>query len=184
MKKKTAETTSVGIPDEVVLFKIYEIRDEKVMLDRDLSPLFDVETKVLKQAVRRNLKRFPNDFMFEMNEEEFENWRSQFVTSKEDMKGLRYAPFCFTEQGITMLSCVLNSQRAIEVNLRIVRVFVRIRKMLLSHKDLLIEIKEIRKKLLGHDEKIELILDYLTKFVTEQEKPKPRPRLGFKQRNT
>lgn len=81
------------------------VRDQKVMLNRDLAELYCVETKVLKQAVRRNMIRFPKDFMFEMNKEEFENWRSQFVTSKEDRQGLRYMPFCFTEQGVTMLSC-------------------------------------------------------------------------------
>lgn len=101
--------------------KIYVIRDQKVMLDRDLAELYGVETKVLKQAVRRNMTRFPEDFMFEMTKEELENWRSQFVTSKEDRQGLRYMPFCFTEQGVTMLSCVLNSERAIHVNIQIIR---------------------------------------------------------------
>ncbi len=87
------------------------------MLDRDLAELYGVETKVLKQAVKRNIERFPDDFMFEMTKEEFVNWRSQFVTSNSDRMGLRYAPFCFTEQGVTMLSCVLNSQRAIQLNI-------------------------------------------------------------------
>lgn len=89
------------------------------MLDRDLAELYGVETKVLKQAVRRNVIRFPIDFMFEMNKEELEIWRSQFVTSKEDRLGLRYMPFCFTEQGVTMLSCILNSERAIQVNYKL-----------------------------------------------------------------
>ena len=111
------------VPEEVVMNKIYEIRGQKVMLDRDLAELYNVETKALKQAVRRNNKRFPEDFMFEMTREELANWRSQFVTSKEDMKGLRYAPFCFTEQGVTMLSCILNSDRAIVVNIHIMRVY-------------------------------------------------------------
>lgn len=91
---------AVAIPDEVVWNKIYFIRDQKVMLDRDLAELYGVETKVLKQAVRRNITRFPEDFMFEMSREELEDWRSQFVTSKEDRQGLRYMPFCFTEQGV------------------------------------------------------------------------------------
>lgn len=97
------------------------------MIDRDLAELFGVETKVLKQAVKRNISRFPEDFMFEMTDEEFQDWRSQFVTSKSDIMGLRYPPFCFTEQGVTMLSCVLNSQRAIEANIRIIRVFTKMR---------------------------------------------------------
>ena len=98
------------IPDEIIIEKIYLIRDQKIMIDRDLAKLYGVETKVLKQAVKRNFERFPVDFMFEMTKEELENWRSQFVTSKPDIMGLRQAPFCFTEQGVNMLSCVLNSQ--------------------------------------------------------------------------
>ena len=89
------------------------------MIDRDLAELYGVETKRLKEAVRRNASRFPSDFMFEMNKEEFEDWRTQNATSKEDKQGLRYAPFCFTEQGVTMLSCVLSSERAIMVNIQI-----------------------------------------------------------------
>ena len=106
-------SSEISIPNEVIISKIYEIREQIVMLDRDLAELYGVATKVLKQAVRRNIYRFPEDFMFEMKADEFEGWRSQFVTSKEDKQGLRYAPFCFTEQGVTMLSCILKSERAI-----------------------------------------------------------------------
>ena len=106
-----------SIPDEVVMSKIYMVRDQKVMLDRDLAELYGVATKMLKQAVKRNMTRFPEDFMFEMNKEEFENWRSHFVTSREDRQGLRYMPFCFTKQGVTMLSCILKGERAIHVNI-------------------------------------------------------------------
>ena len=162
----------IAIPEEVVMSKIYEIRGEKVMIDRDLAELYGVETKVLKQAVRRNAHRFPEDFMFEMTKEEFQNWRSQIVTSKSEKMGLRYAPFCFTEQGVTMLSCILNSERAIEVNIRIIRTFSKMRKMLLTHKDLLLEMEEIRKKVSGQDEKIDLIFDYLKQFIKEQETPR------------
>jgi len=168
----------LAIPEEVIISKIYELRNLKVMIDRDLAELFGVETRVLKQAVRRNIERFPQDFMFEMTKEELETWRSQFVTSKGDKKGLRYAPFCFTEQGVTMLSCVLNSPRAIAVNIRIVRTFTKMREMLLTHKDLLIEMEEIRKKVSGQDEKIELIFNYLRQFIKEQEKP--RNSIGYK----
>ena len=97
------------LPDEAIISKIYLIRGQKVMIDRDLAELFGPATKVLKLAVKRNINRFPIDFMFEMTEKEFQNRRSQFVTSKSDIIGLRYSPFCFTEQGVTMLSCVLNS---------------------------------------------------------------------------
>lgn len=166
------------MPEEVIISKIYEIRGEKVMVDRDLAELYEVETKVLKQAVRRNLKRFPEDFMFEMTRKELENWRSQIVTSNSEKMGLRYAPFCFTEQGVAQLSSVLNSERAIAVNIQIIRLFTKMRKLLLTHKDLLLEMEEIRKKLSGQDEKIELIFNYLKQFVKEQESP--RIKIGFK----
>jgi hypothetical protein len=95
------------VPDELIMNRIYLIRGKKIMLDRDLAELYGVKTKVLKQAVRRNINRFPNDFMFEMTAKEFENWRSQNVTSNlNDKMGLRYSPFCFTEQGVTMLACI------------------------------------------------------------------------------
>ena len=106
------------------------VRGEKVLLDRDLADLYGIETKVLKQAVKRNLQRFPKDFMFEMTAKEFTKWRENAVLSAADKLGLRYAPFCFMEQGVTMLSCILNSKTAIEVNLRVVRVFVKMRKFI------------------------------------------------------
>jgi hypothetical protein len=105
------------IPDELVVNKIYFLRNQKVMLDRDLAALYGIETRVLKQAVRRNFVRFPEDFMFELTKEEFENWRSQFATSNSDKMGLRYAPMVFTEHGVLMLSSVLNSEKAIQTNI-------------------------------------------------------------------
>src|SRR6185437_16885732 len=143
---------AIALAEESIISKIYLVRGRKVMLDRDLAELYGVETKVLKQAVRRNINRFPSDFMFEMTTEELEDWRSQFVTSKEDRQGLRYAPFCFTEQGVTMLSCVLNSERAIAVNIQIMRIYTRIREMLLTHKDILLKLEQLEKKVTGHDE--------------------------------
>ncbi len=125
-------TKEILLPEEVVMSKIYELRGEKVMIDRDLAQLYGVETKRLKEAVRRNINRFPADFMFAMNANELEIWRTQFASSKSDKQGLRYAPYCFTEQGITMLSCVLNSDRAIGVNIAIVRTFIKMRKMMSS----------------------------------------------------
>src|ERR1700744_1077828 len=125
--------TSIAIAEETIISKIYMIRGQKVMMDRDLAELYGVETKRLKEAVRRNIGRFPSDFLFEMSKTEFEDWRSQFASSKEDKRGLRYAPFCFTEQGVTMLSCVLNSQRAIAVNIQVIRVFTKMREMLLTN---------------------------------------------------
>lgn len=170
----------IDIPEEVILGKIYEIRGQKVMIDRDLAELYGVETKRLKEAVRRNLNRFPEDFMFEMDKEEFENWRTQFATSKSDKVGLRYAPFCFTEQGLTMLSCVLSSDQAIKINILVVRTFTKMREMLYTHKDLLMEMEEIRKKVAGQDDKIQMIFDYLKRFIQEQKKP--RTEIGYKKK--
>lgn len=169
---------AVVVPDETVMSKIYVIRDQKVMLDRDLAELYGVETKVLKQAVRRNMLRFPEDFMFEMTKEELENWRSQFVTSKEDRQGLRYMPFCFTEQGVTMLSCVLSSERAINVNIQIIRIYTRMREMLMAHKDAFMRVEQVEKQLMKHDQKIELLFAYLSKFIEKE--AHPRTEIGFK----
>ena len=116
--------------------KIYENRGQKIMLDYDLANLYETETKVLKQSVRRNINRFPPDFMFALTSDELKNLRSQNVTSKEGWGGRRYLPFAFTEQGVAMLASILNSPKAIEVNISIVRAFVFIRQYALSHKDL------------------------------------------------
>ena len=132
------------VPVERIASKIYLIREVKVMLDRDLAELYGVETKVLKQAVRRNINSFPADFMFEMTKKEFENWRSQFVTSKSDRMGLRYKPMAFTEQGIAMLSGILHSDRAVHVNIQIMRVFVKLRQLLIDNKDLRKELEELK----------------------------------------
>src|SRR5687768_7370083 len=127
----------VSIPAERIVSQIYIIRGKKVMLDRDLAELYDVETKVLNQAVRRHARRFPEDFMFQLTKDELEYWRSQFVTSNPAGKmGLRRQPRVFTEQGIAMLASVLNSERAISVNIAIVRTFVRMRELLETNETL------------------------------------------------
>lgn len=167
-----------AIPDEVIVNKIYLYRGQKVMIDRDLAELYDVETRVLKLAVRRNIERFPDDFMFEMNEQEFQNWRSQIVISNSDKMGLRHAPFCFTEQGVTMLSCVLNSKRAIEVNIRIIRIFAKMREMLMTNKDILLKLEQMERKIIQHDEEIQLIFSYLKQLLNSPKKP--RNPIGFK----
>jgi phage regulator Rha-like protein len=181
-------TKSIAIPEEVIINKIYLIRGQKVMLDRDLAELYGVETKVLKQAVRRNIARFPEDFMFEMSSEEFTQWRAENAATKADVMGLRYAPFCFTEQGVTMLSCVLNSERAIEVNILIIRIFTKLREMLLTHKDILLKLEQLEKKILKqddhlkkHQEEIQLIFDALKQLLNPPNPP--RKRIGFKTSN-
>jgi hypothetical protein len=125
------------LPDETIINKIYIIREKKVMIDRDLAELYGVDTRILNQSVKRNLKRFPDDFMFQMTKEELKNWKSQIVISNSVKMGIRKPPLVFTEQGVAMLSSVLNSERAISVNIQIIRVFARMRTMLESHKEIL-----------------------------------------------
>jgi hypothetical protein len=155
----------IRISDDLVASKIYQVREHKVMLDRDLATLYGVETKVLKQAVKRNIARFPEDFMFEMSQEEFTNWRSQFVTSNSDLMGLRYKPFCFTEHGVLMLSSVLNSQTAIQVNIQIMRVFSKIRQAILSQKDILLKLEQIEKQTDKNSGDIEVVFSYLKELL-------------------
>ena len=150
------------------------------MIDRDLAVLYGVETKQLKRQVSRNIDRFPEDFMFEMNKQEFENWRSQFGTSNSDRMGLRYVPFCFTEKGVAMLSSVLNSERAIAVNIQIIRIFTRIRQMLMDNTELRLEIEKIKKKLDNHDKNMEVVFQYLDELLEKKEKVIPRKTIGYK----
>lgn len=168
-----------ALADDVVMTKIYVIRGQKVMLDRDLAELYDVETKALKQSVKRNLKRFPEDFMFEMNAIEFQNWRSQIVTSNSDKMGLRHAPFCFTEQGVAMLSSVLKSDRAISVNIQIMRVFTRIRQSLMDNTELRLAIEEIRQKTENNTKNIEVVFQYLDELLNKKENPEKRKQIGY-----
>ena len=173
------ENSGSFIPDERIVDKIYLIREQKVMLDRDLAELYGVETKRLKEAVKRNLFRFPEDFMCELTKEEFENWRSQFATSNSDKMGLRYSPMVFTEHGVLMLSSVLNSKQAISVNIQIMRIFTRIRQMLSDSQSMKMEIEEIKKKLQNQDKNIELVFNYLDELITKQEDTTHRKRIGF-----
>ena len=175
-----ADNTSVYIPDERIMDKIFLIRGQKVMLDRDLAELYGLDTKVLKQQVRRNLNRFPDDFMFELTKEEFENWRSQFVTSNSDRMGLRYSPMVFTEHGVLMLSSVLNSKKAIAVNIQIMRIFTRMRQMLTDTLSLKLEIEEIRKKVQNQDKNIELVFSYLDELIIKNEEQPKRKQIGYK----
>ncbi|MFA6596455.1 MAG: ORF6N domain-containing protein [Ignavibacteriaceae bacterium] len=165
------------IPAESVINKILVIRNQKVILDRHLANLYNVETRALKQAVRRNMKRFPDDFMFQLTKEEFMNWRSQTVISKSDQKGLRYSPYAFTEQGVAMLSSVLKSERAIEVNILIMRAFVRLREMISTHKKVEEKLREIDSKLKEHDEEIVQIIQVINQLINPPEPVKKK--IGF-----
>ena len=174
------ENVSSFIPDERIVAKIYLIREQKVMFDRDLAELYGVETRALKQQVKRNLSRFPDDFMFELTNEELENWRSQIVISNSEKMGLRYLPMVFTEHGVLMLSSVLKSKQAISVNIQIMRIFTRIRQMLTENQNIKVEIEEIKKKLSNQDKNIELVFNYLDELITKEENKTPRKAIGFK----
>jgi len=163
--------------------KIYVIREQKVMLDKDLAELYGIETKVVNQAVRRNTERFPLDFMFQLSENEFDSLRSQIVTSKKGRGGTRYLPTVFTEHGVLMLSSVLNSKRAIQVNIEIMRVFARIRKMISDNTELRLEIEQIKKKINNHDKNIELVFSYLDELLenkTNEKLGENKNQIGFK----
>jgi len=147
------------IPDEVVMSKIYLIRSKKVMLDMDLAELYGVETKRLNEQVKRNIDRFPDDFMYQLTKEEFENLKSQIATSR--WGGRRTLPFAFTEHGVLMLSSVLNSERAIKVNIKIMRIYTKIRHILLTHKDILQKIEQLERKDIEQDQEIIMIFEYL-----------------------
>jgi hypothetical protein len=191
--KQPIKISEVPVPVEIIQKKIYLIRGHKVMLDRDLAELYNVPSRRLKEQVRRNLKRFPGDFMIELTWEEIESLRSQFVTLKavdssrsqfatlKKGQNIKYLPFAFTEQGVAMLSSVLNSDRAIEVNIQIMRVFTKLREMMISHKDLARKIEDIERKFQDHDQKIMRIFDCLRQMmaIPDQAGPYKRSKIGF-----
>jgi hypothetical protein len=160
------------VPMEAITAKIHLIREQKVMLNRDLAELYSVETKVLNQAVRRNISRFPEDFMFVLTNQEVRNLKSQIVTS--NWGGTRYNPMAFTEQGVAMLSSVLKSERAIEVNIAIMRAFVQMRQMLTTHADLKRKIEEMESK---YDEQFQIVFEAIRQLLVEDEQPKKK--IGF-----
>lgn len=168
------------VSDEIVISKIYYIREQKVMLDSDLAKLYEVETKQLKRQVRRNLDRFPDDFMFELRPEEYQISRSQYGTLKQG-RNIKYAPMAFTEQGIAMLSSVLNSKLAIQVNIQIIRIFTRVRQLLTDNTAIRLEVEKIKNRLENQDKNMEIVFKYLDELLEKQERPNPpRRRIGFK----
>jgi len=161
---------------EVVATRILEIRGKKVMLDRDLANLYGVATKNLNKAVKRNLERFPEDFMFHLTSTEFEILMFHFGTSR--WGGTRKLPYVFTEQGVAMLSSVLNSKRAIQVNIQIMRAFIKLKELLLTHKGLALKLEELENKYSDHDEKIKSIFEAIRQLL-ESPKAKERRIIGF-----
>jgi hypothetical protein len=170
------EPTSL-IPAERIERFILILRGQKVMLDNDLASLYEIKTKVLIQAVKRNLERFPEDFMFQLNETEYGHLRSQFVTSKvsSGRGGRRYAPYAFTEQGVAMLSSVLKSPRAVAVNVEIMRAFVRLRRMLSSNADLARKLDVLEKK---YDAQFKVVFDAIRQLMIPPD-TKPKRKIGF-----
>lgn len=169
------------LTEEKIINKIYVIRGKKVMIDRDLAELYGVETRRLNEQVKRNIKRFPEDFMFQLTQLEFDNLKSQIATSS--WGGRRTLPFVFTEQGVAMLSSVLNSDRAIAVNIQIIRVFTKMREMLETHKEILQKIDQLQRKEIEQDEKIMLIFEYIKQLEKSKQQEldqKNRKQIGYK----
>jgi hypothetical protein len=172
-----SKSKSILIPDEVVLNKILLIREVKVMMDVDLAELYGVPTKRLNEQVKRNIKRFPKDFMFQLTKSE----KNKVVAKCDHLNKMKFSPnlpYAFTEHGAVMLASVLNSERAIEVNVQIVRLFIKVREMLLTHKDILLKVEQMEKRMGKQDDKIQAIFDYLQQFIQDQEKPMVE--IGFK----
>ena len=175
------EENSIRVPDELIMNKIYLIRGKQVMLDADLADLYTVETKQLKRAVRRNITRFPEDFMFELTLGEFENLRCQCGTSRWD--SIRYAPMAFTEHGVVMLASVLNSNRAIQVNIRIIRIYNRLREILKDKKAIWHKLEKMQTIMVEHENSILAIMEYIKQLEEEKQKliqQHNRKRIGYK----
>jgi phage regulator Rha-like protein len=184
MAKAKQELQALVI-EQKILNKIYVIRGEKIMLDKDLAEMYKVETRVLNQSIKRNLNRFPKDFMFQLSEKEFKNLISQNVTSS--WGGTRKMPYAFTEQGVAMLSSILNSETAIEVNIRIIRVFTKMREFALTHKEILMQLAKLEKEVSSNNrtaernsKDIENIFAVLKELIEKDAKPTPRSKIGFK----
>jgi hypothetical protein len=179
MSQEPHEKELATIPVEIIDRKIYLVREQKIMLDRDLAELYGVETRALVQAVHRNIDRFPKDFMFQLSTAELENWRSQIVMSNPGAKmGLRRPPYAFTELGVAMLSSVLNSKRAVQMNILIMRAFVRLREILATHKDLARAVEDIGRRQEEQGEQITAIIETINQLLLPEPVPAKR-RIGF-----
>jgi hypothetical protein len=184
MPKRTGKSEQealpvLPVPAEIIERRIYLIRGRRVMLDSDLAGLYQAETRVLVQAVKRNLDRFPDDFMFQLSPDELKNWRSQIVISNPAARmGLRRSPYAFTEQGVAMLSSVLNSKRAIQVNILIMRAFVKLREVMATHKDLAQKIEALERKYQEHDEELQVVFKAIKRLLEPTPLP-PKRKVGF-----
>ncbi|MEO6639227.1 MAG: ORF6N domain-containing protein [Ginsengibacter sp.] len=177
MAKNTISSSQ--FPEATIIEKIYLIRGLKVMLDKDLAEMYGVPTFRLNEAVKRNISRFPEDFMFQLTETEFKSLISQFaISNNKGRGGTRKLPYVFTEQGVAMLSSVLNSETAIQVNIQIIRLFTKMKQLILDNKDLWMKIEKIEQHLVKHDEEIKTVFAYLKKLLIQEQKP--RNPIGFR----
>ena len=176
------ENSQILITEEIILSKIYNVRGKQVMLSQDLAELYEVETKMLNQQVKRNNGKFPERYMFQLTQDEHDRLRSQNVTLKRGQH-IKYLPFAFTEHGILMLSSVLRSKRADQINILIIDTFVKIRELVFLNKDLANQLEQVQNRLTKHDSQIRILLEYLNHLEELKDKEleqKRRPRIGFK----
>ena len=168
---------TIALTDESIINKIYYLRDQKVMLDRDLAELYGVQPIRLREQVKRNAARFPEHFMFQLTEKEVEMMVSQnAIPSKKHLGG--YLPYAFSEHGVLMLANVLKSETAITVSLRLIEIFVKMREMLSTHKDVLLKLEQLEKKIMTHDRELQIIFTALKKLINPPQEP--RPKIGFR----
>lgn len=176
------KNNNITIAEEIIISKIYQVRGKQVLLSQDLAELYEVETRVLNQQVKRNIGKFPERYMFQLTKDEYDRLRSQNVTLKRGQHA-KYLPYAFTEHGILMLSSVLNSERADKVNMLIIDTFVKLRELMFMHKDVVHQLEQVQNKLTEHDSQIMLIFEYLKQLeaVKQQElEQKERKSIGFK----
>jgi hypothetical protein len=170
---------SIMVADEMIVTKIYLLRGQKVMLDEDLAELYQVPTGRLNEQVKRNIARFPADFMFQLTKEEFENLKSQNATSS--WGGRRKLPFAFTEHGVLMLSSVLNSERAVGVNIQIMRIYTKMREMLMTNQEILLKLEQLERQTFQNSDDIQMIFTALKELLNPPQEP--RPRIGFRRKD-
>ncbi|MGB4772747.1 MAG: ORF6N domain-containing protein [Chitinophagaceae bacterium] len=173
------KTVQVLVEEQKILNRIHVVRGQKVLLDEDLAQMYNVDTKRLNEQVNRNPSRFPKDFMFTLTAKEYDNLKSQIATSRQ-WGGRRKLPNVFTEQGVAMLSSVLNSDVAIAVNIRIIRVFTKLREYALTYKDILMKLDQLEKKVKGNSQDIANIFTVLKELIEKDQQPRPRKRIGFR----
>ena len=176
------ENSQIAINEEIIVSKIYNVRGKQVMLSYDLAELYEVETRMLNQQVKRNIGRFPERYMFQLTQNEYDRLRSQNVILKRGQH-LKYMPYAFTEHGILMLSSVLKSPSAEKINMLIIDTFIKIRELIFLNKDLVLQLEQVRNRLTKHDNQITVILEYLSQIEKAKAKEleqKKRPRIGFK----